>query len=366
MRSTFCLACLAGVVLGCGAASEEAAVPVVNNGQQTPADGRAQRPLDPVATHLRMKPIIVDAVRTVALSPDGKTLAAGNGTGEIQLWDVAEQKLLARWNAHGHWVFDLAFHPQGGQLLSAGGDGVIRLWSLPDHQPLKELVGHTDDVHGAAFVPNSDLILSGSDDATVRLWNLADGTHRLLGKHDKQVTAVAVSPDGNWGASSSRDGTARLWDLSTGEFAATLQGHTQDVLSVAFDRQGKRLVTASYDKKIGVWDAETHQRLHTLTGHKDWAFVACWGLDDQEIFSGGGDETLRRWRLDPPHSMRVETLGADVADVAIDAANNLVAVGLSNGKISIAKVTNGKTEILTLHAAPVEEAQPAPADARDK
>jgi WD40 repeat protein len=34
-------------------------------------------------------------VRTAVFSPDGKTLASGNVEGEVKLWDVAAQKVVA-------------------------------------------------------------------------------------------------------------------------------------------------------------------------------------------------------------------------------------------------------------------------------
>ena len=373
MRALFAILCVVCALFGCSAHPGESGMDAAGLSAEPPPGDLGQRPLDPVATRLRNHPIVVDAVRSVAFSPDGATLAAGTGTGEIQLWDVTNAKLLHRWDAHGHWTFDVEFHPDGTQLLSAGGDGVVRLWSIADQSLFRELVGHTDDVHGAALVPESDpinLILSGSDDGSVRLWSLDDASHAILGRHDKQVTAAASSPDGNWGASSSRDGTVRLWNLSKRESepAAVLRGHEGDVLSVAFDRQGKRLVTASYDHTIGVWDVASHRRLHTITGHSAWVFTAIWGFRDEEIYSGSGDRTLRHWQLEASGAKLVENfdMDSDVSDLTLHPATSTLAAGLADGAIMLFKEADGKLKVERQLLAPPREAAPpaAPADLR--
>jgi WD40 repeat protein len=74
----------------------------------------------------------------LALSPDGKTVAAAGGRsgyeGEVKLWDIATGKLVADLNGHDGWVECVAFSPDGKVLVSAGGfwqgPGEIKLWDL--------------------------------------------------------------------------------------------------------------------------------------------------------------------------------------------------------------------------------------------
>jgi WD40 repeat protein len=77
-------------------------------------------------------------VSSLAFSPDGKTLAAGDETNTIRLWDVAAGKVMAglvgekargQTRGVGDAIHALAFSPDGKTLMSTGdyGDGTIRV-----------------------------------------------------------------------------------------------------------------------------------------------------------------------------------------------------------------------------------------------
>lgn len=60
----------------------------------------------------------------IALSPDGRLMAAGTATGEVELWDVARGERLEVLRPHDSVVAELAFSPDGSRLASLSGAGV--------------------------------------------------------------------------------------------------------------------------------------------------------------------------------------------------------------------------------------------------
>src|SRR5262249_12367051 len=99
----------------------------------------------------------------LALSPDGRTLAAGNGgmNGAIQLIDVSDPAhpvpLIQLDNNPGNSTAALAFSPDGRTLASGDSKAdAVRLWTVTDPAhpvPLHSLTGRPDCVEVTPSVP---------------------------------------------------------------------------------------------------------------------------------------------------------------------------------------------------------------------
>jgi WD40 repeat protein len=160
-------------------------------------------------------------ISTLALSLDGRRLAAGSLGGEAKIWDVVTGQELGRFSglaARRINIIGLAFSPDGKRLALCSAEFIIRLFDPDTFQEVTTLKGH------------------GS-----------------------LVTSIAFSPDGKRLASSSRDGTVRLWDLATGQELLTLKVTTNQngVLRVAFSPDGKRLAASVAGGGRGVGDPRT-------------------------------------------------------------------------------------------------------------
>jgi WD40 repeat protein len=72
----------------------------------------------------------VSPIQSMSLSPMGDLLATATSTGQIDLWRLADGKLLTTVHHHTDDVFGLDFHPTGNHLLSASYDGQIIVWKI--------------------------------------------------------------------------------------------------------------------------------------------------------------------------------------------------------------------------------------------
>jgi hypothetical protein len=112
-------------------------------------------------------------VTCVAMSEDGKKLAAGDASGAVSVWAVGAKERGAVGKGHPSRVNAVAFTLDGARVVSAGEDGTVRVW---DAGSGKEVRQYKHDggkpVYALAVSPGGKRVLTGGADKTIRLWQL--------------------------------------------------------------------------------------------------------------------------------------------------------------------------------------------------
>jgi WD40 repeat protein len=238
-----------------------------------------------------------DWVNSVAISPDGRTLASGSHDKTIKIWNLATGEQIRTLSGHSYSVYSVAISPDGRTLASGSRDKTIKIWNLATGEQIRTLSGHSDWVNSVAISPDGRTLASGSEDNTIKIWNLATGEQiRTLSGHSSDVNSVAICPDGRTLASGSSDNTIKVWNLATGELIRTLSGHSDWVESVAISPDGRTLAGSS-DNTIKVWNLATGELIRTLSGHSDSVLSVAISPDGRTLASGSGDKTIKIWRV---------------------------------------------------------------------
>ena len=88
---------------------------------------------------------------SVAFSPDGKYLAAGDTKGDILLRRVIDGQTVLRFTGHRGWVVSLDFSPDGQTLASSSCDCTAKLWDVSTGRCLHTLAEHEQEVWVGSF-----------------------------------------------------------------------------------------------------------------------------------------------------------------------------------------------------------------------
>jgi WD40 repeat protein len=194
---------------------------------------------------------------SLAISPDGKTLAAGHFKA-ISFWDLTSGKEIRTIRNLPHFVESVAFSPDGKRLAAGQRSNTVGLWEVATGKEVFPFAGHRAAVRSVAFTGGGKEIVTASDDGTLCLWETRTGRAiRRFAQHEGGVYSIAVSPDGKIVASASDDKTVGIWELGTGNEIRRLKDHTHYVRAVAFSPDGKLLASGGFDATIRVWDPVT-------------------------------------------------------------------------------------------------------------
>jgi WD40 repeat protein len=126
----------------------------------------------------------ITAIWSIALSPDGRWLAAGNIGGmpgerqsfPVELWEARRQHEPYLLKGHKGGVFAVAFSPDGRWLASGSEDNTIRIWDLATRKELRTLSAHTSGIYALAFSRDSRwLISAATTEGGTRIWDPATG-----------------------------------------------------------------------------------------------------------------------------------------------------------------------------------------------
>ncbi len=228
----------------------------------------------------------------IAFSPNGKLFVTGSLDGTIRLWDTNTalkgsviQRLggrlfgpqKAKLQGHTDQIFSVALSPDGHTVASGSKDKTIRLWDVPNRKLLATLEGHTEGIITVSFSPDGSTLATGCRNGSIHLWDPTTGNHKtsLIGndlftnppglprkKDDppnitswgrSDVTSLIFSPDGKTLVNGNRDGTIHFWDMSTLQIKSTFSGHSGlNTLSLSPD--GRTLASGSSDGTVLIWD----------------------------------------------------------------------------------------------------------------
>jgi RNA polymerase sigma factor (sigma-70 family) len=214
-------------------------------------------------------------VQSLAFAPDGKTLAVVDTHGRVRIWEVATRRELHLYDTHSSGVIQAAMSPDQKHIATASVDSTVRIWDVATARQIRSWTADTkQSVFTVRYTPDGRSLLTSGWDGTVRLWDAATAKEVRRFREAEVFARSAMSPDGKLVAASGKDGrTIVLYETASGRIVRECTGHVSYLMHLAFSPDGRRLVSSADmhgegpgkhfdDLSVRVWDVATGKQLH--------------------------------------------------------------------------------------------------------
>ncbi|KAK4129475.1 WD40 repeat-like protein [Parathielavia appendiculata] len=241
-------------------------------------------------------------VSSVKWSGDGAYVGVGLGTGEVQIWDVAEGVKIRSMLGHDTRVGVMGWSKH---LLSTGArSGLVFNHDvrIAEHK-VAELVSHTSEVCGLEWRSDGAQLATGGNDNLVSIWDARSLAVPKFTKtnHRAAVKALAWCP---WNMNllatggGSYDRHIHFWNSTSGARVNSIDTGSQ-VTSLRWSPHYREIVSSSGfpDNSLSIWSYPTLVRNVEIPAHESRVLHSCLSPDGQMLATAAADESLKFWKI---------------------------------------------------------------------
>jgi WD40 repeat protein len=261
-----------------------------------------------------------DRIRSIAVSADGKLVAAGNSAGEVWLWSRAAAVQSSPIKAAEKGVAAVALSRRNDLVASNCGRGdAVCIWTADGLPVVGPLTGFGYEIPNVAFSADGRFLAHGHNYATKVLVRSTDRgeTRAQLEGLKAETTAVAFFPDGETIAAAST--ALRFWKLDGSWVSNEMLPKSGIMFAIAISPGGDRIASAGLDGLIYLWKPDGSPDGEPMAGHAGRVSALSFTAEGR-LLSGGEDGKLRIWNLEK-RQPRIVNGGAPI--VAVGSAGKL-------------------------------------------
>lgn len=222
----------------------------------------------------------------LSLAVSDKYIYAGTQEGEILAWSLASYELVSRIQAHKRAVLCLFLSQDGKLLFSSAGDAIVNAWCPYDLKRVYHIYSTYDvgDLFSVAYSTQYQTVYLGAQNTSIQWCSLKDSRARTTPNEDRH-------PDKR---------NHRFFDSKAAGGTATPRSNAG---------VGEKLVTGGETLEID----KSHMKHYAHFGYV-YCMLMVRGAsrlveaDEDMLISGGGDGTIKLWKLNEDPDKGIEEL----------------------------------------------------------
>lgn len=299
-------------------------------------------------------------VQTLAVSPDGQTLALG-GLYNIYLVNLNNYQVNAISVGEQGWTYHMVFSEDGKTLiytigtcsLNGTGSGVVEWRDMQSGEVIKQY--QTNQCFSDMALSNDKKTLAIGLRSSVLLWDMQSGKQLSGLTAVPTITSLTFSPDDDYLVASTEQLTLNgshitdwssqwmLWDVKDGYKKVKIVDVDKPISGVQFLPDQPTLLTTSWmDNRVQKWNIETGDKQSSirteLTGEMkispDYKYLAI----------GNGAGYLMIWDIERHKAIYKDFLGNSITDVAFSPDGQYLYATLDRGEVGVWALPNSHLE----------------------
>ncbi|TAF63781.1 MAG: WD40 repeat domain-containing protein [Cytophagales bacterium] len=254
-------------------------------------------------------------VNHLALSPDGRFLAAPCDDYKIHLYETDQWTKIGTLEGHNNYVSKAAFNAKGDKIISISKDGTVKVWDFHSQTLLYTLEGHQEWVYALAVHPTEDIAITTALNSSAKVWDIAEGTllkDLVQGSYLGYVMGMTIGGDNTTDVGNKEAPNTIIW-LKNGYVVSCAKDivvwdsrkhwqivwqktvSNQKIKQIKYIEEKELLIAVS--EQIQGFDINTGGNIFTEKGH-DGEEIYSQAIDGNYLYTGDKKGIIKKWDID--------------------------------------------------------------------
>ncbi|MBI9015876.1 MAG: hypothetical protein JEZ07_01310 [Phycisphaerae bacterium] len=244
---------------------------------------------------------IQGAVQCLAFSNDGKWIAIGDGvasqSGAVRIFDVNSKEQLFCFSQPGDIVYSLALTKDGKFVAAGSADGNVYVWDIAGKKLVQKFDKHSGMVMSVAFDSTGKFMISGSTDKTVCLYDVEKWEYLKNIKLDASVNGICFANKDKVILAIVGGSENAIKTINTNNYkvSKTIKVASEPLSMVYIEKMGRLLVGCA-DGNVMAYNAWNGSFLKKLDGHDRYCYGIVASADGEKVASSGADGLVKVYR----------------------------------------------------------------------